>query len=96
MDIEEKELEIRKHCCEYIFCQNCVLFNTPCSCKFDTSDDKEIEEMYDIIKNTPSIPQANPLEEIIESMAYEIAKHRYPNKYEYDDGLINEIIKEFS
>ena len=34
--------------------------------------------------------------EIIESMAYEIAKYRYPNKYEYDDELIEKIIKEFS
>ena len=34
--------------------------------------------------------------EIIESMANEIARHRYPNKYEYDDELIEKIIKEFS
>lgn len=34
--------------------------------------------------------------EIIESMAYEIAKYRYPNKYEYDDELIEKIIEEFS
>ena len=34
--------------------------------------------------------------EIIESMANEIARHRYPNKYEYDDKLIESIIKEFS
>ena len=33
--------------------------------------------------------------EIIESMANEIAMHRYPNKYEYDDKLIEKIIKEF-
>ena len=96
MDRKEKELEIRKHCCEYIFCQSCVLYDTPCSCKFDTSDDKEIDEMYDIIKNIPPIHQPNSLEETIESMAYEIAKHRYPNKYEYDEELINSIIKEFS
>ena len=34
--------------------------------------------------------------EIIESMANEIARHRYPNKYEYDDELIEKIIEEFS
>ena len=34
--------------------------------------------------------------EVIESMAYEIASLRYPKKYEYDDELINKIIKEFS
>ena len=33
--------------------------------------------------------------EIIESMANEIARHRYPNKYEYDDKLIESIIEEF-
>ena len=33
---------------------------------------------------------------VIESMANEIARHRYPNKYEYDDELINKIIEEFS
>jgi len=33
---------------------------------------------------------------VVESMANEIARHRYPNKYEYDDGLIEKIIKEFS
>lgn len=33
---------------------------------------------------------------VVESMANEIARHRYPNKYEYDDELIAKIIKEFS
>ena len=33
---------------------------------------------------------------VVESMANEIARHRYPNKYEYDDELIEKIIKEFS
>ena len=33
---------------------------------------------------------------VVESMANEIARHRYPNKYEYDDELIEMIIKEFS
>ena len=33
--------------------------------------------------------------EIIESMANEIARHRYPKKYEYDDKLIEKIIEEF-
>ena len=35
-------------------------------------------------------------QDIVESMANEIAMHRYPNKYEYDDKLIESIIKEFS
>ena len=34
--------------------------------------------------------------EVVESMANEIARHRYPNKYEYDDELIESIIEEFS
>lgn len=33
---------------------------------------------------------------VVESMGNEIARHRYPNKYEYDDELIDKIIKEFS
>ena len=35
-------------------------------------------------------------QDTVESMAYEIAKYRYPNKYEYDGELIEKIIEEFS
>ena len=80
-------------------CRECKFYDITCG--FDNLNDLEIDERYsmikdvDIFKNTP-IHQPNSLEETIESMAYEIAKHRYPNKYEYDEELINSIIKEFS
>ena len=55
---------------------------------------------YEWIENELVIPDKikEPYysQSVVESMANEIARHRYPNKYEYDDELIDNIIKEFS
>ena len=57
-------------------------------------------EFYEWIEDELAIP--DQIEEpyysqsVVESMANEIARHRYPNKYEYDDKMIEMIIKEFS
>ena len=57
-------------------------------------------KFYEWIEDELAIP--DQIEEpyysqsVVESMANEIARHRYPNKYEYDDKLIEMIIKEFS
>ena len=57
-------------------------------------------EFYEWIEEELKIP--DQIEEpyysqsVVESMANEIARHRYPNKYEYDDELIEKIIEEFS
>lgn len=36
----------------------------------------------------------NEMKDIIESMAYEIAKYRYPNRYSYSED-VEEIMSEF-
>ena len=57
-------------------------------------------EFYEWVEEELKIP--DQIEEpyysqsVVESMANEIARHRYPNKYEYDDELIEKIISEFS
>ena len=61
---------------------------------------KDELEFYEWIEDELVIP--DKIEEpyysqsVVESMANEIARHRYPNKYEYDDKLIDNTIKEFS
>ena len=61
---------------------------------------KDELEFYEWIEDELVIP--DKIEEpyysqsVVESMANEIARHRYPNKYEYDDKLIEMVIKEFS
>ena len=68
--------------------------------RFDYSFEDNSIEFYEWIEDELVIP--DQIEEpyysqsVVESMANEIARHRYPNKYEYDDELIDMIIKEFS
>ena len=57
-------------------------------------------EFYEWVEEELKIPdQIEELyysQSVVESMANEIARHRYPKKYEYDDELIESIIEEFS
>ena len=54
------------------------------------------EWIEDELKIPDQIEEPYYSQSVVESMANEIARHRYPNKYEYDDELIDNIIKEFS
>lgn len=54
------------------------------------------EWIEDELKIPDQIEEPYYSQSVVESMANEIARHRYPNKYEYDDELIAKIIKEFS
>ena len=54
------------------------------------------EWIEDELKIPDQIEEPYYSQSIVESMANEIARHRYPNKYEYDDELIENIIEEFS
>ena len=57
---------------------------------------KFYEWVEDGLKIPDQIEEPYYSQSVVESMANEIARHRYPNKYEYDDKLIEMIIKEFS
>ena len=98
MDIEYKRNKLREYCrkTDDKFCNTIECKLNVGNCLFGQYSNDEVSELYELIKDEIIIPQPNSLEEIIESMAYEIAKHRYPNKYEYDDELIEKIIEEFS
>jgi len=54
------------------------------------------EWIEDKLKIPDQIEEPYYSQSVVESMANEIARFRYPNKYEYDDELIEKIIKEFS
>ena len=58
-------------------------------------DELELYEWIEELKIPDKIETPYYSQDIVESMANEIAMHRYPNKYEYDDKLIESIIKEF-
>ena len=59
-------------------------------------DELEFYEWSDDLKIPDQIEEPYYSQSVVESMANEIARHRYPNRYEYDDELIENIIKEFS
>ena len=54
------------------------------------------EWIEDELKIPDQIEEPHYSQSVVESMANEIANLRYPNKYEYDGELIENIIKEFS
>ena len=59
-------------------------------------DELELYEWIEELKIPDKIEEPYYSQSVVESMANEIARHRYPNKYEYDDELIEKIIEEFS
>ena len=100
LTITEMKIAIQTYCKDFNH-MRCVTGDCPlciaCDSNVSQFSEGDIVEMYNLIEITKSADANNrhDLNETIESMANEIAKYRYPKKYEIEDHIIKDIIKEF-